>query len=442
MVEAADEFWFLGEVGSGLEELDVELLGNVMGLATQALMAVEKWETLIEINRRLNAATNNYFAGFLLPFVIHAEKTLFEGGAESSAKKRVELGEVETRFENWKNTHKKKMARQLRITGEIPPEELEFERQRGELKRELFRRETVEAILRDDKEESEQVLENIKRDSNTAYESLKQCRRLLAKYSAETRELQREEAAKGSSNFEVKAKRKAHKVFTSMIVSNFKKTVELLRKRQDNRVLVQALHELGNLFYADNQLKEAQIHWSDALDTVFQQLYVLNSFRTSVFKHPNLAAKFGHKQCLVAGVLLSKLAKLSYANNLNKRQDAVLLAAECLFAPLKLTLPHPQHYLHFALYRMREYLPTSAFSCREGELFADPNELSPPVLLAALETISEMLVDYQLYEKALPLLSIMEYVALDEVHSPALAAKARALKVVALAELGFINEAQ
>ena len=103
------------------------------------------------MNRRFNSATNNYFAGYLLPFVIHAEKTLFEGGSEYSAAKRVELGELDNRFETSKNTHKKKMARQLRITGEIPPEELEFERQRAELKRELFRRETVEAILKDDK---------------------------------------------------------------------------------------------------------------------------------------------------------------------------------------------------------------------------------------------------------------------------------------------------
>lgn len=100
----------------------------------------------------------------------------------------------------------------------------------------------MEAILKDDKEESEQILENIKRDSNTAYESLKQCRRLLAKYPIETRQLQEEEAKKGADSYEVKAKRKAHKVFTSMIFSNFKKTVELLRKRQDNRVLIQALH--------------------------------------------------------------------------------------------------------------------------------------------------------------------------------------------------------
>ncbi len=93
------------------------MLANYIGFSTQALLGVSRWETLIEVNRRFNAATSNYFAGYLLPFVIHAEKTLYEAGAEHSAEKRGELGEVDQKFETWKNTHKKKMARQLRITG-------------------------------------------------------------------------------------------------------------------------------------------------------------------------------------------------------------------------------------------------------------------------------------------------------------------------------------
>lgn len=52
-----------------------------------------------------------------------------------------------------------------------------------------------------------------------------------------------------------------------------------------------------------------------------------------------------------------------------------------------------------------------------------------------------MLIDYEMYERALPLLTIMEYVAADEVHSAVLVAKARTLKALALGELGYINEA-
>jgi len=52
-------------------------------------------------------------------------------------------------------------------------------------------------------------------------------------------------------HFEIKTKKKGHKVYTSMVISNYKKCVELLRKRQEKFMLIQALHELGNLLYSD-----------------------------------------------------------------------------------------------------------------------------------------------------------------------------------------------
>lgn len=60
-----------------------------------------------------------------------------------------------------------------------------------------------------------------------------------------------DELKKGAAHFEIKTKRKGHKVYTAMVISNYKKCVELLRKRQEKFLLVQALHELGNLLYAD-----------------------------------------------------------------------------------------------------------------------------------------------------------------------------------------------
>ena len=92
-----------------------------------------------------------------------------------------------------------------------------------------------------------------------------------------------EEYKKGSTHFEIKAKRKGHKVYTSMVISNYKKCIELLRKRQEKFLLIQALHELGNLLFADGQMGEAEIQWSDCVDTIFQKLYVINTFR-QVFK--------------------------------------------------------------------------------------------------------------------------------------------------------------
>jgi hypothetical protein len=54
-----------------------------------------------------------------------------------------------------------------------------------------------------------------------------------------------------------------------MVIGHYKKCVELLRKRQEKFLLIQALHELGNLLYADGNLVEAEIQWNDCVDTIF-----------------------------------------------------------------------------------------------------------------------------------------------------------------------------
>jgi hypothetical protein len=64
------------------------------------------------------------------------------------------------------------------ITGEIPPEEQEFLRDKAQLEKEIFRLEIIENVLNMDRTASENLLENIKRDANAAEESLKQCRKL------------------------------------------------------------------------------------------------------------------------------------------------------------------------------------------------------------------------------------------------------------------------
>lgn len=46
-----------------------------------------------------------------------------------------------------------------------------------------------------------------------------------------------------------------------------------------------------------------------------------------------------------------------------------------------------------------------------------------------------------LHEKAIPLVTFMEYIACDVVHSKVAKAKSRAMKGIALTEVGYINEA-
>jgi hypothetical protein len=130
------------------------------------------------------------------------------------------------------------------LTGEIPPEEQEFIKDKNVLEREIFRLEVIENVLNTDKDASNKLLENIKRDANNCDESLKACRKLYFQFGVETENLKNEEIAKGCygveqiKNHEIKSKRKSHKVFTSMVIGSYKKCIELLRKRQEKFLLI------------------------------------------------------------------------------------------------------------------------------------------------------------------------------------------------------------
>jgi len=218
--------WF-----ENIEEFDISLHASFIGYTVQCLMAVSKWESLVDISNRLNTATTNEFAAQLLPFIIYAQTTLYNQAATQTSEKRKALEVRIQAFENWKLTSKKKRSRTAMLTGEIPPEEQEFLKDKQQLEKEIFRLDVIENVLLSDKQSSDGLLENIKRDANNCVESLKQCRKLYHQYGIETQNLSNEELKKGPNHHEIRSKRKGHKVFTTMVISNYKKCIELLRKR-------------------------------------------------------------------------------------------------------------------------------------------------------------------------------------------------------------------
>jgi hypothetical protein len=161
-----------------VSELDVNMHTSFVAFTIQALMHVEKWESLVDLSNNLNKVTDNHYASYLLPFIIHAQTTLYEAAASRTNGKRNELEVRIKQFENWKLTNKKKRSRQAMITGEIPPEEQEFMKDKAALEKEIFRLEVIENVLKGDKNSSEKLLENTKRDANVCEESLKDCRKL------------------------------------------------------------------------------------------------------------------------------------------------------------------------------------------------------------------------------------------------------------------------
>lgn len=69
---------------------------------------------------------------------------------------------------------------------------------------------------------------------------------------------------------------------------------------------------------------------------------MINSFRQVYKDNPQLADSFGSKQCLIGGIVLIKLAKLCYEGRDQYRyNECVLMCADLLAAPAKLSFPHP-----------------------------------------------------------------------------------------------------
>jgi hypothetical protein len=64
------------------DEFEISIHASFIAYTVQCLMAGSKWESLVDISNRLNAATSNEFASQLLPFIIYAQSTLHEQAAQ------------------------------------------------------------------------------------------------------------------------------------------------------------------------------------------------------------------------------------------------------------------------------------------------------------------------------------------------------------------------
>jgi hypothetical protein len=109
------------------------------------------------------------------------------------------------------------------------------------------------------------------------------------------------------------------------------------------------------------------------------------------------------------------------------------MGSELFAAPFKVSMFHPNSDIQHLEYRMKEFLPNIA-------LMTDRQVMQPIDLLSGLDMMSEMLIDYELYEKVLPCATLMNYVASDIAKTPSYVVKARVLKGIALCNLGYIAE--
>lgn len=74
-------------------------------------------------------------------------------------------------------------------------------------------------------------------------------------------------------------------------------------------------------------------------------------------------------------------------------------------------------------------------------MFSDKQILQPNELLHTINVVAQTLLDMDKVEQAIPLCSLMEYIAMFVTKSKVLVTKARIIKATALVETGYINEA-
>lgn len=423
---------------------DVRFYSSFITYTIQCLFVAEKWESMVDLAdiacKQFNELYPDpdddilFLLAYLLQFRIYAENKLFTAANAKTEQTRDELEARIQKFNHWKATSKKSKSRQALLTGEKPKEELDFLRDKEILQKEVFRLAVHDTFLRIDKEQSELELDRIKKASSNTKESLRQSRKLYKKFGLETKSLDKEIEIHGYNKF-MAPKIKSHVILTNMVISSYHKSIELIRKRQEKFLLLQGLHEIGNLYYSDNQLKHAETSWNDAVDTIFQKdVGMIKVFRPLFKEVQNIAATYGPMQCLIGGCVLAKLAKLCYNTNLHMQRECIIMGSEMFAAPFKISLFHPHEKIEFIEYRMKEFLP-------EITLLMDRQVLQPMDLLNGLEMMSEMLIDYEMYERVLPLATLMNYVATDLVKTVPYMVKARVLKGIALCHLGYISQA-
>lgn len=154
-----EDLWF-----SKIDDFDIKIYSNFIAFAVQCLMVSSKWESMVELINKFNFVTCNFFASYLLPFVIYAQQTLYDVAAKNTHVKRHELNMRTQMYENWKATSAKtsKKSRQALMTGELPVEEVEFMKEKIILENEIFKLEVIENVLKHDLMSSEHLMEIIK----------------------------------------------------------------------------------------------------------------------------------------------------------------------------------------------------------------------------------------------------------------------------------------
>lgn len=462
-------------------KINIDAFVEVSFILIQTLFYLKKYSLLSAYINDFNLSTHDNYAEYTLPYLIESQKCILANSSSHTESKKLQIGNRTKEYELWKNSRKKN-KRQLMITGEIPIEQIEYERDMGILSKELFVLESLENLFTEDLKKSNELLTLVENNSNNAIKAFYNCKKLIEKYKCEVINFKMLSESKGITHYETQNCKKALTVFFDILVDSIKKTLVVLNKRQENYHVIQLLIDLGNVYYSkafdyrDSYINDeksnnilqnaykresdtlkyfynAEMYYNETLDTIYKNLYSLKEYKIifniesskniSLEENNNIKTnsksvceKYGLKEMIFSIIVLEKLATYIYDNDLNRKRECCNMAAEVGKHVLSYSLPNPSphnssNYSWFKLLNIN--LITNCFDIDSG--------LKPEILLESIVKLIEYLCDYGKYSDCLPLCSFGELLSLQICKSNFMLNKIRIKMILCCSNIGSLKEA-
>ena len=422
------------------KNINIDIYIEFLIFVIQCTYYKQKWSVLSEFITKFNDVTNELFSQFTLSFLIEGQKHIFEKAYINTKNKSDEINKRVELYETWKNSRKKNKRQQM-ITGEIPPEQLEFEKDYAILSNELNIYKSISDMLKNDKEKSEKLYESFLNDTNNALKAVQNCRKKYEEYQIELMSLEKYKYNFGINYGNYINKFKNLNFIQGNMLIGYRNCIQVLKKRQENYLLIQILYEMSLVLYSmgtEKTLKQAEVFFNEEIDTVFQKLYSVKNYRDIKFE--NYINASGSKNIYVipsfiyAVKSLHKLAKYCYDNSLYEQRESALFASKITFYILNNIIPNPSIYATYGTYRLNNINENI-------DIFNSNYNIKPGDLLVSLIELSQILMSYNNFEECLPMLCLAEYLACDRCKNINYTLFSRILKVICLAEIGYLNEA-
>ncbi|KRW99762.1 hypothetical protein PPERSA_07839 [Pseudocohnilembus persalinus] len=425
-------------------DFDIELFANIIAYTIQSLMVEKKWNLLISISRDFCNLSDHQFSKYILHFTQYAQDILFQEAQEKTNQKEQELEAREKAFKEWQEKNKKKRSRQMQLTGEIPQEQQDFERDKQILLQQIQLLQNKEDFILSERERSQLVLDNIKRDSVKEILDLEEARKQLKDIGTIINEAIMTSPSKNFDSLDQNNNTKnLIKVQGQHCIKQYKTTADKLMAKKENFHCAQAKKELGSLSYVVNhyssgsnsQILNSEEAWNEVIDLIFSQFQTVKQFRKVLASSPinTIAFNLGSRSILIAVNVLANLANISYYKDLHMARESIQFAAELVFSLFKISMPHPQILSKFGDYRL------SQISLVE-DIFQDKYAVDEVEIMASCEKLTWQLIDSEMSLKSLPLITISDYIATDLVKSDYYSARSKIVKAIALANCGQVNE--